>query len=289
MQKIRKGDKVVMLAGKDKGRTGEVLQVLPKEDRAVVRGVNVVKRHQRQTQTQEAGIISKEASVHLSNIAIVDKDAAGAAAVASEINAAGGRAVAITADAAREADIRTAVAEAEASLGVIRVLVNNVGIGERRRMLDIPIEDWRNVIDINLTATFLFTQLVARRLVDEGLGGSIVSIASVAGETGILNRSSYVASKHGIVGLTKTLALELACHNIRVNAVSPGMVATNLTAKLLSDPARVARTNAAHPMNRVAQPNEIADAVIFLASSRSSFTTGTVLAVDGGFLAGKDS
>ena len=74
MQKIRKGDKVVMLAGKDKGRTGEVIQVLPKEDRAVVRGVNVVKRHQRQTQTQEAGIISKEASVHLSNVAIVDKD-----------------------------------------------------------------------------------------------------------------------------------------------------------------------------------------------------------------------
>ena len=74
MQKIRKGDKVVMLAGKDKGRTGEVLQVLPKEDRAVIRGVNLVKRHQRQTQTQEAGIISKEASVHLSNVSIIDKD-----------------------------------------------------------------------------------------------------------------------------------------------------------------------------------------------------------------------
>ena len=74
MQKIRKGDKVVVLAGKDKGRSGEVLQVMPKEDRAVVRGINVVKRHQRQTQTAEAGIISKEASIHLSNIAIVDKD-----------------------------------------------------------------------------------------------------------------------------------------------------------------------------------------------------------------------
>lgn len=74
MQKIRKGDKVVMLAGKDKGRTGEVVQVMPKEDRAVVRGVNVVKRHQRQTQTQEAGIINKEAPVHLSNVAIIDKD-----------------------------------------------------------------------------------------------------------------------------------------------------------------------------------------------------------------------
>jgi large subunit ribosomal protein L24 len=74
MQKIRKGDKVVILAGKDKGRTGEVMQVMPKEDRAVVRGVNVVKRHQRQSQTQEAGIINKEAPLHLSNIAIVDKD-----------------------------------------------------------------------------------------------------------------------------------------------------------------------------------------------------------------------
>lgn len=223
------------------------------------------------------------------HVAIVDKDAAGAKALADQINHAGGRAVAIVADAGREADIRTAVAEAEASLGVIRVLVNNVGIGERRPMLDIPVEDWRYAIEINLTATFLFTQLVARRMVDEGVGGSIVSIASVAGETGVLNRSSYVASKHGVVGLTKTLALELAGHNIRVNAVAPGMVATNLTAKLLSDPARAARSNAAHPMNRVGQAQEIADAVVFLASSRSSFTTGSVLAVDGGFLAGKDS
>ena len=74
MQKIRKGDKVVVLTGKDKGRTGEVIQVMPKEDRAVVKGVNLVKRHQRQTQTQEAGIISKEASVHLSNLSIIDKD-----------------------------------------------------------------------------------------------------------------------------------------------------------------------------------------------------------------------
>ena len=223
------------------------------------------------------------------HVAIVDKDGVGAAALADQINAAGGRAVAIVADAGREAEVLAAVAEAEASLGVIRVLVNNVGIGERRPMLDIPIEDWRNVIDINLTSAFLFSQLVARRMVDERVSGSMVSIASVAGETGILNRSSYVASKHGVVGLTKTLALELAPHNIRVNAVSPGMVATNLTAKLLSDPARAAQTNSLHPLNRVAQPNEIADAVVFLASARSSFTTGTILVVDGGFLAGKDS
>jgi len=223
------------------------------------------------------------------HVAIVDKDGAGAAALADQINAAGGRAVAIVADAGREAEVLAAVAEAETSLGVIRVLVNNVGIGERRPMLDIPIEDWRNVIDINLTSAFLFSQLVARRMVEERVSGSMVSIASVAGETGILNRSSYVASKHGVVGLTKTLALELAPYKIRVNAVSPGMVATNLTAKLLSDPARAAQTNSLHPLNRVAQPNEIADAVVFLASARSSFTTGTILVVDGGFLAGKDS
>lgn len=222
-------------------------------------------------------------------VAIADKDGPGSKAVADAIIAAGGRAVAIRADAGRDADIRAAVAEAEASLGVIRVLVNNIGIGERRPMLDIPVDDWRHAIDINLTATFLFTQLVARRMVDEGVGGSIVNIASVAGETGILNRSSYVASKHGVVGLTKTLALELARNDIRVNAIAPGMVATNLTAKLLSDPARAARTHAAHPMNRVAQPEEIADAAVFLASARSSFTTGSVLVVDGGFLAGKDS
>ena len=220
-------------------------------------------------------------------VAIIDKNADAARAVADQINAAGGRAIAIIADASQETDVSRAMAEAEAAFGVIRVLVNNVGIGERRALVDIPVDDWRNVIDVNLTSVFLFSQIAARRMIDQGVSGSIVNIASVAGETGVVNRSSYVASKHGVVGLTKTLALELAPHNIRVNAVAPGTVATNLTAHLLSVPELVARTNAAHPLNRVAEPHEIANTVVFLASPRSSFTTGSIVAVDGGFLAGK--
>ncbi|MFZ2983292.1 MAG: SDR family oxidoreductase, partial [Sphingobium sp.] len=131
--------------------------------------------------------------------------------------------------------------------------------------------------------------VVTRRMVDAGVSGAIVSVASVAGLTGIMNRSSYVASKHGVVGLTKTLALELAPYNIRVNAVAPGIVSTNLTSKLLGNAVGAAHSAAVHPLGRVAQPNEIADAIVYLVSQRASFVTGSVVNVDGGFLAGREA
>ena len=143
------------------------------------------------------------------------------------------------------------------------------------------------MLDVNLTAVFHVTQLVTRRMVVSGVGGAIVNVSSVAGLNGVLNRSSYVAAKHGVVGLTRTLALELAQYDIRVNAVAPGIVATGLTSALLSKPAGVAASVAAHPIGRIAQPGEVADAIVFLASQRASFVTGSVLTVDGGFLAGK--
>ncbi|MEP7222751.1 MAG: SDR family oxidoreductase [Novosphingobium sp.] len=220
-------------------------------------------------------------------VAVVDRDESSARATADAIIARGGKAVALTADVSCPEAVAAAVADAEAALGVIRVLVNNAGIGERRQTLDIPINDWKMVLDVNLTAVFQFCQLVGRRMVDSGVGGAIVNVASVAGLTGVLNRSSYAASKHGVVGLTRTLALELAPHGIRVNAVAPGTVATNLTSAMLKNPEGAARTLAAHPMGRVAEAEEIADAIVYLASQRASFITGSVLAADGGFLAGK--
>lgn len=220
-------------------------------------------------------------------VAVVDRDENSARATADAILARGGKAIALTADVSCPQQVAAAVADAEAALGVIRVLVNNAGIGEWRQTLDIPIDEWKMVVDVNLTAVFHFCKLVARRMVDSGVGGAIVNVTSVAGLTGILNRSSYVASKHGVVGLTRTLALELAPHDIRVNAVAPGTVATNLTSAMLRNPDGAARTMAAHPMGRVAAAGEIADAIVFLASRRASFVTGSVLAADGGFLAGK--
>lgn len=224
-----------------------------------------------------------------SSVAVVDRDGDAARATAEDIIKHGGNAIGLTCDVGCEQDVIKAAANAEAALGVIRILVNNAGIGEWRGILDIPLEDWKNVVDINLTAVFHFTQVVTRRMVDAGVSGAIVSVASVAGLTGIMNRSSYVASKHGVVGLTKTLALELAPYNIRVNAVAPGIVSTNLTSKLLGNTVGAAHSAAVHPLGRVAQPNEIADAIVYLVSQRASFVTGSVVNVDGGFLAGREA
>jgi len=220
-------------------------------------------------------------------VAVVDKDSANARATAEDIVAHGGKAIALTADVSREDEVGAAVAQAEAAFGVIRVLVNNAGIGERRPMLELPYEAWKKVLDVNLTSVFLFTRAIARRMVEAGGGGAIVNVASVAGLNGVTNRSAYAASKHGVVGLTRTLALELASHGIRINAVAPAMVATNLLQPILGNPAGAAEAAASHPLGRVAEAREIADSIVFLASQRASFITGSVVTVDGGFLAGR--
>jgi len=223
-----------------------------------------------------------------SPVAIVDLNGAAAQNTADEIVASGGRAIAITADVTSEQSAAAALADAEAKLGVIRILVNNAGIGGGRRpMLEMAVEDWKRVIDVNLTAVFIVTQAVARRMVDAGGGGAIVNVSSVSGLSGVPNLAAYTASKHGVAGLTRVLAMELAEHQIRVNAVAPGIVATGMTMGLLSNPEIAAHSAAVHPLGRVAEPGEIADAIVYLASQRASFVTGSVVTIDGGFLAGK--
>lgn len=221
-------------------------------------------------------------------VAVVDRDGATARATAEEIIAQGGKAIALTADVRSEKEVRAAAADAEAAFGVIRVLVNSAGIGGGRRpMLDLSLESWKKVLDVNLTSVFLFTQIIARRMVDAGGGGAVVNVASVAGLNGSPNLPAYAASKHGVVGFTRTIALELASSGIRVNAVAPAMVSTNMLAPILNSPGGPAQAAAAHPMGRVAEPREIADSIVFLASQRASFITGSVITIDGGFLAGK--
>jgi len=166
--------------------------------------------------------------------------------------------------------------------GTLYSLINSAGITGVGSLLDFEPERWRKVLSVNLDGTFNVSQAFARTMTAGGWKGSIVNISSAAGIRGVPKRLAYAASKHGIVGLSATMALELAPLGIRVNAVSPGMIRTPLTAYMFGDPANVERISASHPIGRYGEAEEIAAAVAFLASEDASFVVGTNLVVDGG-------
>ena len=164
------------------------------------------------------------------------------------------------------------------------VLVNCAGIREIRPALELSLDEWNRVFGVNVTAAFLLSQVFVRQLAGTG---SIVNVSSVSGLLAEPQRAAYVSSKHALIGLTKQLAMEFGELGIRVNAVAPGVVRTELTESYFSDPEQVALINAAHALGRVASPHEIARAIRFLASDDASFMTGTIMTVDGGWTAGK--
>ena len=220
------------------------------------------------------------------SVAVLDRRAELAQHTVQQIRAEGGVAQALIADVTDEDAVIAAVAEAERLLGPLDVLVNNAGIAEGKSFLEMEAGAWRRVIDVNLTGVFLLSQAVVRRMVERGAGGCIVNVSSVAGLTAMSGRVAYVASKHGVVGLTKMMALDLAARGIRVNAVAPGAVETELTGLANSAEAR-ASVAATHPLGRAGQPEEVAELIVYLASDRAAFMTGSIVNIDGGFLAGK--
>jgi NAD(P)-dependent dehydrogenase (short-subunit alcohol dehydrogenase family) len=202
------------------------------------------------------------------------------------VEAAGGKAWAEQADVTSTPDLHRVVAAATARWGRIDVLVNNAGIGIETPFLEIPEEEWDQVITTNLKAPFLLSQLVAREMAQTG-GGAIVHIASIDASGGDGPYASYNASKAGLLGLNRTMALELAQHGIRVNCVSPGFTRTDMTEQgvppgtldyLLHDFDRV-------PMRRLVEPKEVAAACAYLASDDASGVTGIDLTVDCGLTA----
>ena len=226
-------------------------------------------------------------------IAAADLRLEAARATASAVEEVGRTAVALQVDVTQPDSVRAMVEQAVAGLGSLDVLINSAGVREIVPFLELPAEEWLKVIGTNLTGTFLCSQAFAQYLIaqgkesKEGKGGKIINLSSVAGLMGVPNRAAYVASKHGVVGLTKEMSMELADKNIQVNAIAPGVVETAMTAGYFDNPAIVASLKKAHPAGRWAQPEEIARLMLFLASEDADFMTGATIPIDGGFVAGK--
>ena len=192
----------------------------------------------------------------------------------------------IGANVAEQEDVTAMVDAVMARHGRIDALINNAGIAEQAAgTLDQQADAFDRVLAVHLRGTFLVSQAVGRTMLAQGRG-SIVNLSSIAGFAGIPQRNAYAAAKAGIAGMTRSLACEWARHGLRVNAVAPGYVRTDLIAELEARGALNTRSLAARtPMGRLAEPREIAEAIAFLASDRASFITGATLVADGGWLA----
>ena len=188
-------------------------------------------------------------------------------------------------DVASESQVREAVGDVVARCGRIDILHNNAGIA-LRHPVDAEEEDaWQRCMDVNLKGVFLCSKHVIPRMVEQG--GAIINTSSVTGIVGVRNRAAYSASKGALVALTKNMALDYAAQRIRVNCVCPGFTRTPLADALLRDPEKERRLVNMHPLGRLGEPEDIANAVVFLASDLASWITGQALAVDGGFSAGR--
>jgi NAD(P)-dependent dehydrogenase (short-subunit alcohol dehydrogenase family) len=214
-------------------------------------------------------------------VAIFDCNAAAAKQTVADLAEQGCEAASFTVDVSREEDVRAAVSETSARFGKIDILLNNAGIAIRNPLAEQDEAGWDACMAVNLKGVFLCAKHVIPYMLKRG--GSIINMSSVTGIVGVRNRSAYSASKGAIVALTRNMALDYARFQIRVNCVCPGFTRTAMAKALLLDPERQGRLVGMHPLGRLGTPEDIANAVVFLASDLSSWITGQALAVDGGF------
>jgi NAD(P)-dependent dehydrogenase (short-subunit alcohol dehydrogenase family) len=224
-------------------------------------------------------------------LVIADMNADGGQQTVHMIKEHGGEAIFVQTDVTQAPAVEALISKAVETYGRLDCAHNNAGIsgagigGEQRALTaEYPDERWHQVIAINLTGVWLCMKYEIPQMLTQG-GGAIVNTASGAGLVGLPGNCAYVASKHGVVGLTKTAALEYAQQGIRVNCVCPGYIRTPMTAQGMSDPELLQRIIAHEPIGRVGEPEEVAEAVVWLCSEAASFVTGHTMTVDGGYVA----
>jgi glucose 1-dehydrogenase len=218
------------------------------------------------------------------DVVVADVAQAGARDTAAQIEGLGRRALVTETDVSRPAHVTAMLRQAVDAFGHVDVLVNNAGIESQFTFLELPEDEWDRVLNVNLKGPYLCAQGVARHMVERDIKGSIVNIASINSEVAFRGQAHYVASKGGLRMLTKAMAVELAPYGIRVNAIGPGVIDTAMTARSLGTPAIREWIMANIPLGRVGQPHDVANVALFLASEESSYMTGSIVFVDGGWL-----
>lgn len=218
------------------------------------------------------------------SVAVTGRRADLGQSLVSEIQSLGAKAIYIKADASSDTDAKLAVDETVNAFGRLDIAFNNAGVegAVGTPVVEASLDDYRHVFDINVWGVLASMKHEIPAILESG-GGSIINNASVAGLIGMAGGSVYIASKHAVIGLTKSAALEVAERGIRVNAVAPAVIETGMADRFFGHD--WASAAAMHPMNRIGQPREISDPVLFLASDESSFMTGHTMIVDGGFTA----
>jgi NAD(P)-dependent dehydrogenase (short-subunit alcohol dehydrogenase family) len=219
-------------------------------------------------------------------VVVADLVAAGGKETVRLIKKTGGEAIAVKCDVSKTANVKAMVKKTVSTYGRLDCAFNNAGVGVIKSIVDCTEKEWDHLLSVNLKGTWLCMKYELIQMLTQG-SGAIVNTASVLGLIGTQNYAPYIASKHGVVGLTKAAAMDSAHAGIRVNAVCPGSVLTPMFEPILDDPQLEDAIKKMHPLGRFAKPEEIAEAVIWLCSDAASFVTGAALPVDGGVVAGK--
>lgn len=218
-------------------------------------------------------------------VVVSDVSAAGGEETALLIQAAGGQAIFVRTDVSSPAECQAMVQAALDTYGRLDYACNNAGIGgESNPTADYSVEGWQRVLAINLSGVFYCMKYEIPAMLQTG-GGAIVNMASILGQVAFANSSAYVAAKHGVVGLTKTTAVEYAPQGVRINSVGPAFIRTPMIAALEESPELNQALVSMHPIGRLGESGEVAELVVWLSSDKASFVTGAYYAVDGGYLA----